>query len=156
MDTENKKRSAWNWNYLSCIFMYIVSAVIFIETFNIAEPDSRYFPRILCGLTTLLSTILLIQAARGKEVDKGEGEPISFAGTKKAAGMCLILIGYVILNMLTGFYISTVIYLPIGMIYLGQRNWKVIASISIILPVGVYFVFQKLLSMQMPVGSLFK
>ena len=46
----------------------------------------------------------------------------------------------------------TVIYLPVAMIYLGQRNKIVIASISIGLPVFVYLVFQKVLTMQIPLG----
>ena len=66
--------------------------------------------------------------------------------------MAAILLVYMIGCNFLGFYVATVLYLPVAMIYLGQRNKIVIASISIGLPVFVYLVFQKVLTMQIPLG----
>jgi hypothetical protein len=54
-----------------------------------------------------------------------------------------------------GFYISTLLYLPAGMLYLGQRSWKVIAGVTVGLPLIVFIFFDLILGMQMPVGILF-
>ena len=151
MNTKKK----FNWNIISCIFIYIWAGIFFVSSLGIEDAGSRMFPQIMCGLSALLSTLFLISCLRGKDVKEGD-DPISFAGTGRAAVMGAILSGYILLNYLTGFYISTVIFLPIGMLYLGQRNWKVIAVISIALPLIIFLFFDLLLGMMMPTGILFQ
>ena len=151
MNTKKK----FNWNILSCLFIYIWAGIFFVSSLGIEDAGSRMFPQIMCGLSALLSTLFLISCLRGKDVKEGD-DPISFAGTGRAAVMGAILSGYILLNYLTGFYISTVIFLPIGMLYLGQRNWKVIAVISIALPLIILLFFDLLLGMMMPTGILFQ
>ena len=151
MNTKKK----FNWNILSCLFIYIWAGIFFVSSLGIEDAGSRRFPQIMCGLSALLSTLFLISCLRGKDVKEGD-DPISFAGTGRAAVMGAILGGYILLNYLTGFYISTVIFLPIGMLYLGQRNWKVIAAISIALPLIIFLFFDLLLGMMMPTGILFQ
>ena len=154
MKTLNTKKK-FNWNILSCLFIYIWAGIFFVSSLGIEDAGSRMFPQIMCGLSALLSTLFLISCLRGKDVKEGD-DPISFAGTGRAAVMGAILGGYILLNYLTGFYISTVIFLPIGMLYLGQRNWKVIAVISIALPLIIFLFFDLLLGMMMPTGILFQ
>lgn len=149
-----KTKKEFNWNIISCIFIYIWAAVFFIASIGIKEQSSRMFPRIMCFLAVVLSTVFLISCLRGKDVKEGD-EPISFKGAGRAMIMGVILIGYILLNWLTGFYISTVIFLPVGMLYLGQRNWKLIAGVSIGLPLIVWLFFDLTLGMIMPTGYLF-
>ena len=151
MNTKKK----FNWNIISCLFIYVWAGIFFVSSLGIEDAGSRMFPQIMCGLSALLSTLFLISCLRGKDVKEGD-DPISFAGTGRAAVMGAILSGYILLNYLTGFYISTVIFLPIGMLYLGQRNWKVIAVISIALPLIIFLFFDLLLGMMMPTGILFQ
>ena len=150
MNTKKK----FNWNILSCFFIYIWAGIFFVSSLVIEDSGSRMFPQIMCGLSVLLATLFLISCLRGKDVKEGD-EPIDFTGSGRVALMGVILGGYILLNYLTGFYISTVIFLPIGMLYLGQRNWKVIISIAIALPLIVYLFFDLLLGMMMPTGILF-
>lgn len=150
MNTKKK----FNWNILSCFFIYIWAGIFFVSSLGIEDSGSRMFPQIMCGLSVLLATLFLVSCLRGKDVKEGD-EPIDFTGSGRAALMGVILGGYILLNYLTGFYISTVIFLPIGMLYLGQRNWKVIISIAIALPLIVYLFFDLLLGMMMPTGILF-
>ena len=154
MKTLNTKKK-FNWNILSCLFIYIWAGIFFVSSLGIEDAGSRMFPQIMCGLSVLLATLFLISCLRGKDVKEGD-DPISFAGTGRAAVMGAILGGYILLNYLTGFYISTVIFLPIGMLYLGQRNWKVIVAISIALPLIIFLFFDLLLGMMMPTGILFQ
>ena len=149
----NSKKK-FNYNLLSCFFIYIWAGIFYVSSLSIKDPTSRLFPQVMCGLSVLLATLFLISCLRGKDVKEGD-EPINFAGTSRAAMMGLILAGYILLNILLGFYIATVIFMPIGMLYLGQRNWKIIAPISIALPLIIYLFFDLLLGMMMPTGTLF-
>ena len=150
MNTKKK----FNFNLLSCFFIYIWAGIFYVSSLSIKDPASRLFPQIMCGLSVLLATLFLISCLRGKDVKEGDA-PISFAGTGRAVVMGVILGGYILLNYLLGFYISTVIFMPIGMLYLGQRNWKIIASVSIALPLIIYVFFDLVLGMLMPAGVLF-
>ena len=156
MESEKSKKSAktFNWNIISCIFIYAWSGIFFIASFKIDDMASRLFPRVMCGLSVFLATLFLISCLRGTDV-KEDDAPVSFAGAGRALIMGIILGGYILANYLTGFYISTVIFLPAGMLYLGQRNWKIIASITIGLPLIIFHFFDVLLGMIMPTGILF-
>jgi len=147
-------KKKFNFNLLSCFFIYIWAGIFYVSSLSIKDPASRLFPQIMCGLSVLLATLFLISCLRGKDVKEGDA-PISFAGTGRAVVMGVILGGYILLNYLLGFYISTVIFMPIGMLYLGQRNWKIIASVSIALPLIIYVFFDLVLGMLMPAGVLF-
>ena len=150
MSTKKK----FNFNLLSCFFIYIWAGIFYVSSLSIEDSASRLFPQIMCGLSVLLATLFLISCLRGKDVKEGD-DPINFAGTGRAVIMGVILAGYILLNILFGFYIATVIFMPIGMLYLGQRNWKIIAPISIALPLIIYLFFDLLLGMMMPTGTLF-
>lgn len=156
MESEKVKSPTkkFNWNLISCLFIYAWSGIFFAASFSIEDSASKLFPRVMCGLSALLATLFLISCLRGTDVKEGD-EPISFAGAGRAALMGVILGGYILANYLTGFYISTVLFLPVGMYYLGQRNWKLIAAITIGLPLIIYLFFDLLLGMMMPTGVLF-
>ena len=62
--------------------------------------------------------------------------------------------GYVLLNYLFGYYVSTVIFLPVSMVFLGQRNWKVIAAVSAGMPLTIYLLMDLLMDMLMPEAML--
>ena len=146
----NNTQKKFNWDILSAIFIYGWAGAFFAASLSIKDASSRMFPQVMCGLAALLATIFLISTLRGKSK-----EAASFAGTGRAAVMCGILILYILANYLTGFYISTLMYLPVGMLYLGQRNWKVIAGVTVGLPLIIYVFFDLILHMQMPTALLF-
>ena len=150
MSTKKK----FNYNILSCIFIYIWAAAFFISSLSIENKQSRIFPTVMCACAVLLATLFLIACFRGKDQKEGE-EPADFTGTARAAIFGVILIGYILANYLAGYYIATILFLPLGMLYLGQRNWKAIIPVSIGVPLLIYLVFDMVLGMVMPTGILF-
>lgn len=145
------KKKKFNMNILSCIFELTLALVFFISTFAIKEPDSRLVPRCLCGLIALLCGVFLYQILFGKYKD----EELDFSGTWRAMQMGIVIVGYILLNYLFGFYIASVVFLPVGMLFLGQRNWKAIVGVSAGLPLLIYLFFDLLLTMQMAQGVFF-
>lgn len=55
-----------------------------------------------------------------------------------------------------GYYLSSALFIVIVMIAMGERNWFQLTLTPIIWCVFTYFVFNKLLFISLPVGSLFK
>ena len=64
MNTKKK----FNWNILSCFFIYIWAGIFFVSSLGIEDSGSRMFPQIMCGLSVLLATLFLISCLRGKDV----------------------------------------------------------------------------------------
>jgi len=151
MNSGNKKK--FDFNILSCVFIYLWAAAFFVSSLAIEDSQSRLFPQIMCGLAVFLATLFLVSILTGRHKEP-EGEVISFAGTGRAAGMCGLLILYIIANYLFGFYIATILYMPAGMLYLGQRNWKPIVFVTLGLVLIVWLFFDVILNMQMPSGLL--
>ena len=69
--------------------------------------------------------------------------------------MCVILLLYIAATTLTGFYLSTPLYLALSMWVLGQRNKKIIIVVSAMTPLVIYLFFTLLLGMRVPEGVLF-
>lgn len=141
----------FNYNYLSIAFIYLVSGIFLVSSFSIEDRASRTFPQVLCGLSILLATIFMIHVISGKE----DGNSINLAGTKGAMIMAGLILLYIIAIYLGGYYVATVIYLPVGMIFLGQRSWKTIIGVDAGVMLVIYLFFGLILSMQMPEGLFF-
>lgn len=152
MDSKKKK---FDPQIIAPIFVYVVAAAYIIAAQKtIADKDSRLFPMIICVLGIILATVYLVQVLRGKAKDQYVGEN-PFAGTGRAAIMCLLLIIYIVLNFLTGYYIATIVFIPVTMLFLGNRKWLTILLTTAVYPLVIYLIFDLLLKMQMPEGLLF-
>lgn len=146
-EPNKKDKKPFNYNVLSCIFIYVWCAIFLISSFTIKDAGSRSFPQVICVLAILLATGFLISSMRGHQ-----NENMDFSGTGRAMFVACVMLVYMIGCNFLGFYVATVIYLPLTMWYLGQRNKMVIGIITVALPLLVYLLFQKLLTMQIPTG----
>ena len=128
-----------------------MSGAFLVSCFTIEDIASRTFPMILCILCMLLATIFLIQILKGKYTNAD----INMSGTAKALLMAGIILLYIVAINLVGYYIASIVFMPIAMLILGQRNWKVIVGVDVGVILFLYLFFGLLLSMQMPEGILF-
>jgi len=149
---ENKPtKKFFNYNYISVVLLYIWAFVFLIVTPQIKGDGARLFPYIVCILTFVLATVLLIKSYLKQDEKK---EDFDFSGTSSAFYMAIILLGYIIATTVLGFYLATPFYLYIAMWVLGQRKKKLMAIISLLTPLGVFMVFDYILGMRIPEGIL--
>ncbi len=146
-----KKEKRFNFNLIGCFFIYLMSGAFLVSCFSIEDIASRTFPMILCILCMLLATIFLIQILKGKYTNAD----INMSGTAKALLMAGIILLYIVAINLVGYYIASIVFMPIAMLILGQRNWKIIVGVDVGVMLFLYLFFGLLLSMQMPEGILF-
>ncbi|MFV0421064.1 tripartite tricarboxylate transporter TctB family protein [Oleidesulfovibrio sp.] len=105
---------------------------------------------ILCVLQIILS-----MRAKGKAKEKQQEKLKIAAAPRPFWLLVVLLLLYAAGFEFLGFYLASAIFLPVTMVMLGARK-----PLSIILTSGgvlgfVYFVFEKLLGVYMPVSSLF-
>jgi len=150
---ENKKKHI-NYNLISAGFIYVLCILFWWQTTKIKSADSRFFPRVMIIVAAFFATLMVIRCF-GKNNKYADCKDISFEGNGRAMGMLAIIVVYVIINIYCGFYISTLLFLPVAMYYLGNKNIKQILIIDACFVAFIWLFFDKILGMYMPTGLLF-
>jgi hypothetical protein len=125
-----------------------------------AEMSSTFFPKIGVGLLMFLAGVLIIDNMRSPKKRSGyakiEESATETSATQRGklwAGI-LVCFGYVLVMNLVGFLIATFSILVVLMYLMGQRNPRIIFSIAVSFTALVYYVFSKILIIQLPEGLL--
>lgn len=136
--------------YIAVLIIYAVIFSFFIQSFSMAK-DAGLFPRLISGVLIILNTLYAIEIYQGKDKDKKKKDEISH---NKLIGIIGLSFLYVVLVNFLGYVITTVIYLPTTMKYLGIKNNKVIVLSSLISVVVIYLCFVTLLDVPIPTSIL--
>ena len=110
----------------------------------------NFFPQALSVMLFLTSAALIVQALRGHAL-KGL-EAINKPGLIRAAVTLGISVAYLLLMNVLGFYFSTVVFLYVVMMFLGQKNQWVRIVTSIVVASAVYSMFHFFLKIPLPEG----
>ena len=138
-------------------FMYLVCAYFYSQTIQFKE-DSQTYPKftiiLLFGLTTLYLLQMLV-AAKKHGVESGVDKVFKDFELKQFLVCLAGAIGYVVLMYFFGFYIATVIFMAVVLLYLKVPYLH--SAIAIVAIVAlVYFAFGKFLGVKLPVGTVIK
>ena len=138
-------------------FMYLVCAYFYSQTITFKE-DSQTYPKftivLLFGLTTLY-LLQMLAAAKRYGVESGVDKVFKDFELKQFLVCLAGAIGYVVLMYFFGFYISTVIFMAVVLLYLKVPYLH--SAIAIVAIVAlVYFAFGKFLGVKLPVGTVIK
>lgn len=129
--------------------LIVLSVIFFMVAGQFSNPSAAVWPKaILIGIM-MLSSMLVIQGMRltGQNI-ASESPPASELKGSMVSLICII--AYAVLMNYTGYFVSTAIFLPLGMYALGQRNWKAILGVTVGLEVFVYILFVTQLQLRMP------
>ncbi len=138
-------------------FMYLVCGYFYSQTISFRE-DSQTYPMftiiLLFGLTTLYLLMMLVSAKK-HGVESGVDTVFKDFQPKQFL-VCLVgAIAYVVLMHFFGFYIATVIFMAVVLLYL--RVPILHSAIAIVAIVAlVYFAFGKFLGVKLPIGTVIK
>ncbi|WP_243299647.1 tripartite tricarboxylate transporter TctB family protein [Bacillus litorisediminis] len=157
-----------NKNIISGVVVLAFAVIYTIMAFRLPPPASEsvvvgpsVFPGAIGILLIVTSVILiisgLIEARRKpnkiekKAGSKEEGEP---QDKKKVFLLSLFLLGYVVLFVPLGYLISTALFILSVTMYLDRKAWIRNVIYSLVFPITVYFVFDRVLSVYLPLGPL--
>ena len=139
------------------LFMYIVCGFFYYHMTKL-KSSSQTYPRftiiLLFGLTTLY-LIQMIVAAKKYGVESGVHEVFK----DFQAAQFFVCLGATILYLVgiyfLGFYIPTVIFMAVVLLYLKVPPLYAAIAIAVIVAL-TYFAFQRFLGVKLPVGTLIK
>jgi putative tricarboxylic transport membrane protein len=132
--------------------LVLVDAIRLGFGWGMSGPEAGFFPFYM-GLGIVICTFFIV--LRGIRILKkeGTGKPLIMKG-----GMAQILwvlipaIGVVLLTELIGLHLATVVYLAFYMGWVGKMHWAKVILLSILVPLVVYILFDKVFLIPLPEG----
>ncbi len=115
-------------------------------------PESGFFPFYL-GVGTLICSAFVLTKGFKEFKKEGSGKRlIPEGGLKPILWVLLPSTGMVILTEFVGLHIAAATFLAFYMRAVGKIRWVTIALVSILLPVSLFIVFDKLFLIPLPTG----
>jgi hypothetical protein len=115
-------------------------------------PEAGFFPFYM-GLGIVISTFFILLKAIKVFKKDGAGKPlVPKGGTAQILWVLLPAIGVILLTELLGLHLATVLYLAFYMGFVGRIPWGKVALLSILVPLVVYVLFDKIFLIPLPEG----
>ena len=119
---------------------------------GISGPESGFFPFYM-GLGIVICTFFIVLRAIRIYKKDGAGKPlIPKGGTAQILWVLLPAIGVVLLTELLGLHLATVLYLAFYMGVVGRIPWGKVILLSVLVPLVVYVLFDRIFLIPLPEG----
>ncbi len=131
------------------VVLIVCSVILYVMAGNFYNPSAAVWPKAVLIATMILSTMLLIRGLR-LTAQKADAELIPPGDLVGSMLSFAAIIAYAVTVKFAGYFVSTAIFVPLGMFLLGQRNWKAIIGVTAGLELFVYLLFVVQLQLRMP------
>jgi len=107
-------------------------------------------PRGVATLLVVAALLLLYRAVTGRSSPLEN--PLAGADLRRVIGAAVITFGYLFVVERIGFFGTTVLYMLLFALVLGERRWRRLVLFAILVPLVVYVVFSTALHVPLPRG----
>ena len=155
-------------NLIGSLIFIAVGVWALIQTYSFQEVKNTYvqaavFPQIMCVCMLIFAVILLIQSII-KLMTMDENDPlaepaasinfIKDKGVLAALFVMLLCALFVVFFKPLGYVVCGAVLCFVIMVLIGKRNWLQMVLVSILVPQGMWLVFYKVLTVNIPMGPL--
>ena len=155
-------------NLIGSLIFIAVGVWALIQTYSFQEVKNTYvqaavFPQIMCVGMLIFAIILLIQSII-KLMTMDENDPlaepaasinfIKDKGVLAALFVMLLCVLFVVFFKPLGYVVCGAVLCFVIMVLIGKRNWLQMVLVSILVPLGMWLVFYKVLTVNIPMGPL--
>lgn len=116
----------------------------YVSAFSTAGQDSMFYPRILLVLMLILAVSVTIQGLREKV------SRLNRASVFLTLGSVALVSGYIWVVSVLGFLLSSIPFLFVFALAWGYKNLKFLFVISVVFPLMVWYLFQKVFLIVLP------
>ena len=164
-----KKTKTVAFSNLICALVFLVLGIwAFFKTFGFQVMKNAYaqpalFPQIMSVGLIIFSLIVIVQSvyklATMKETDPlaaptGSLNVLKNKGVQAALLVIILCIAFVALFEVLGYVLASTVIAAIIMWLIGKRDVKQILLVSVLVPLVMWLVFYKLLTVNIPMGVL--
>lgn len=165
----SKKTQSLAFANLVCSLIFIAVGLWgFVQMQGLQEVQGTYaqpsaFPIVMIVGLLIFSVILLIQSVLKlakldvNDPNAEKAESINFIRDKGVLGAVIVIalcVAFVLLFRPLGYVLDAALVGFLIMALIGKRNWVVMALVSILVPFAMWFIFYKVLSVNIPMGPL--
>ena len=119
---------------------------------GMSGPEAGFFPFYL-GLGILICTVFIVAKAIKSYRREGLGKPlIPEGGLTQILWILIPAIAVCLLTELIGLHLATMFYLAFNIRVLGKMGWVKVIVISVLVPVSMYIVFDRVFQIPLPEG----
>ncbi len=119
---------------------------------GISGPEAGFFPFYM-GLGTVICTFFIALRAVRIYNKEGSGKPlVAEGGMTQILWVLIPAIGMVLLTELIGLHLATVLYLAFYTGWVGKMHWGKVAALSILVPLSIYILFDRIFLIPLPEG----
>ena len=119
---------------------------------GMSGPEAGFFPFYM-ALGIVICTFFIVLRAIRIFKKEGAGKPLIMeGGLKQILWVMLPAIGMVLFTELIGLHLATVLYLAFYMGIVGKMHWGRVILLSILVPLVIYIVFDRLFLIPLPEG----
>jgi hypothetical protein len=119
---------------------------------GMSGPEAGFFPFYM-GLGIFICTFFIVLRAIKIYKKEGPGKTlIAEGGLTQILWVLLPAIGVVLLTELIGLHLATVLYLGFYMAWVGKMHWAKVILLSILVPLVIYILFDKIFLIPLPEG----
>ena len=137
-------------------FIYAVCVLFLVMTLRLPAAAHTYplFIIIMLAALTTLYVAQMLRAAKKSGVTSGLEDFEGFLPRQFFPILGMVVL-YLVVMYFAGFYIATLVFMVVCLLFLKVPKWQILLSTAVIL-VLVYCAFTLFLKVKLPVGLLFK
>ena len=138
------------------VFIYAVCVLFLVMTLRLPAAAQTYplFIIIMLAALTTLYVAQMLRAAKKSGVTSGLEDFEGFLPRQFFPILGMVVL-YLVVMYFAGFYIATLVFMVVCLLFLKVPKWQILLSTAVIL-VLVYCAFTLFLKVKLPVGLLFK
>lgn len=144
---------------LTAIFALIPSGVIVPGSVQISALSPDFWPYTIAWGVVISSCFLLLETFMLKvpEGDEDASEDAEYKLATLPATLRIVILIFALFLFYfalttVGIVAGSVVLMPAMMLYFGERQWKYIIPLSILIPIGLYLFFLHVAGIPMPLG----
>lgn len=138
---------------LTALGIIVVAAAFLVPTFDMRAMSALLPAAMLVGLI-ILSVLLMV--ADQRKAAAGDGAKPMMEAPKRVAGAFLLIVVYALGTDFIGFYISTVVAVPLVAFIFGFRNPLGLTVATLIVVGSIWLIFDFGMSQEFPIGRLWE
>lgn len=137
-------------------FIYAICLLFLVMTLRLPAAAQTY-PLFIIVLLAALTTLYVAQMIRGAKKSGVTTGLEDFEGflPKQFFPVLGMVVLYLVVMYFAGFYIATLVFMAVCLLFLKVPKWQIFLSTAVILAL-VYCAFTLFLKVKLPVGLLFK
>lgn len=116
--------------------------------------EATGFPLFVFAVIFAVGCLELFRIWRGQKMDPQKTQKKVFHNRKNFLMMCGLIVGYIVLMCLVGFIISTIVFAIVFAVKFRYKHPLVFGAAAVLVTIGLYYLFRKVMYIQLPVGYL--